>query len=367
MFTISSMNESLSSYLKSLSRREFLKITGTSLLGLFTLPFAGQSLRIDKTVNQQNSTLPYGRVTAAKIDGFDKPSFSGGLKKSYWKDLVLPITGVTLGDEESGHNRVWYQVKNESFVHSGDIQPVDIQTNPKLTEISADGRLAVITVPFTDAVWSLRQKYRLAYRLYYATTHWIYDSVSDENGEVWYRINDDKWKIHYYVNAAHLRLITAEEISPLSPEVPDTEKRLEIRLPEQVVIAYEYNHPVWMARTATGARFRDGDYRTPAGVYTTNRKRPSRHMAAGDGADANSYDLPGVPWVSYLMENGISFHGTYWHNNFGRPRSHGCVNLSTQHALWVYRWANPTVSLNAMTANEKNGTMVLVIDKPMAE
>lgn len=360
------MNETLSSYLKSLSRREFLKLSGLSLLGLFTLPFSGWDLRPNRLSSRLGVTLPYGRVTAAKIDGFAQPSYKADLKHSYWRDLVIPISGVALGDEESGHNRVWYQINQECFVHSGDIQPVDIQTNPIQTQLSPDGQLAVITVPFTDAVWDLKQKDRLAYRLYYATTHWVYGTATDENGDAWYRINDDKWKIHYYVRAPHLRLITPEDITPLSPEVPQAEKRLEIRLPEQVVIAYEYGSPVWMARTATGARFRDGDYRTPAGIYHTNRKRPSRHMAAGDGADANSYDLPGVPWVCYLMENGISFHGTYWHNNFGRPRSHGCVNLSPQDAQWVYRWSNPTVPLTSMTANEKDGTMVVVIDKPMA-
>jgi lipoprotein-anchoring transpeptidase ErfK/SrfK len=355
----------LSSYLQTLSRREFLKISGSALLGLFTLPFIPQGLRTGRLAAPTDYTLPYGRVTADKIDGFDRPSFSAGLKQSYWKDLVLTITGVALGDEESGHNRVWYQVNHQSFVHSGDIQPVDILTNPILNTLNPNGQLAVVSVPFTDAVWNLRQQEYLAYRLYYGTTHWIYDVVQDDQGVTWYLINDDKWKIHYFVNATHLRLITLDEVAPLSPEVPPEEKRLEIRLPEQVVIAYEAGQPVWMARTATGARFRDGDYRTPAGNYITNRKRPSRHMAAGDGADANSYDLPGVPWVSYLMENGISFHGTYWHNNFGRPRSHGCVNLSPQHALWVYRWSNPVVPLANMTTSEKTGTMVEVIDKPM--
>jgi len=50
-------------------------------------------------------------------------------------------------------------------------------------------------------------------------------------------------------------------------------------------------------------------------------------MARGNLA-ANGYDLPGVPWNSYITEEGIAFHGTYWHNNFGKPRSHGCINLT---------------------------------------
>jgi len=50
-----------------------------------------------------------------------------------------------------------------------------------------------------------------------------------------------------------------------------------------------------------------------------------------------------VPWVLYLTEKGISFHGTYWHNDYGRPRSHGCINLTPQSAKWLFRWTMPTV------------------------
>ncbi len=60
-------------------------------------------------------------------------------------------------------------------------------------------------------------------------------------------------------------------------------------------------------------------------------------MAAGDIA-SNGFDLPGVPWVLYITESGISFHGTYWHNDYGRPHSHGCINLAPQAAKWLFRW-----------------------------
>lgn len=50
------------------------------------------------------------------------------------------------------------------------------------------------------------------------------------------------------------------------------------------------------------------------------------------------YDLPGVPWVMYFYR-GYALHGTYWHNNFGNPMSHGCVNLRTPEAEWLYFWA----------------------------
>jgi lipoprotein-anchoring transpeptidase ErfK/SrfK len=361
------MGPFLKPILQQISRREFLKLSGATLLGLFNLPLSLQGLRPGKLIDPQTVVLPLGRVTASKIDGFDRPSFSADIKKAYWQDLVLNITGVSLGDTESGHNRVWYLVNDESYVHSGDIQPVEIRLNQPRVDIPENGLLAEVTVPFTDAIWEIRLPDRIAYRLYYGTTHWISSSIQDENGQIWYRINDDKWKIKYYVRAAHLHIVAADEVAPLSAHLPWEAKRMEIRLPEQVVIAYENESPVFMARTATGARFREGDYTTPKGNFITNRKRPSRHMAAGDLADSNSYDLPGVPWVCYLMDNGISFHGTFWHNNFGRPRSHGCVNLTPQDARWVYRWTFPSARLDTVTLIEKNGTMVSIIDKPFGE
>ncbi len=65
-------------------------------------------------------------------------------------------------------------------------------------------------------------------------------------------------------------------------------------------------------------------------------------MAAGNRAFGD-YDLPGVPWVSYLTDWGIAFHGTYWHNDFGNPRSHGCINMTPDAAKWLYRWTQPFV------------------------
>jgi len=354
------------SHLEQISRREFLKLSGIGVLAFFSLP-----LRLDRLLStglpENEVSLPHlGRVCAAKIDGFDRPSFNAELKKTYWRDLVLSISEVTIGGDDSGHNRIWYRVEDGAYVHSGDIQPVEIQKNQPAASLPEGGALAEVSVPFTDTLWDLRRQDWYSYRLYYGTTYWVDQIQTDKNGKIWYRIRDDKWKIFFYADATHLRLVSEKDVAPLSADVPPAEKRIEIHLPEQIVIAYEGNQAVFMARTSTGARFIDGDYRTPPGTYITNRKRPSRHMAAGDRAAPNSYDLPGVPWVCYLMDNGISFHGTYWHNNFGRPRSHGCINLSIPDSRWVYRWTYPPVPLQTVTLNEKTGTMVKVIDKPMA-
>ena len=57
------------------------------------------------------------------------------------------------------------------------------------------------------------------------------------------------------------------------------------------------------------------------------------------GVSGHYYDLPGVPWDMYFTYQGAAIHGTYWHENFGRPASNGCVNLPVPEARKLYTWA----------------------------
>lgn len=72
---------------------------------------------------------------------------------------------------------------------------------------------------------------------------------------------------------------------------------------------------------------------TVQGNFTVQRKYTAQTMV-GPG-----YYLPDVPYVLYFYE-GYALHGTYWHNNFGQPMSHGCVNLPTPEAEWFFAWAD---------------------------
>jgi lipoprotein-anchoring transpeptidase ErfK/SrfK len=340
----------------SLSRRDFLKIGSLGLAGLL-LPFSNGIA----SAQTENLPGPLGRILEPTVPIYPTPSRSKHVVKYLWKDLVVPINQVTIGDSDPAYNRVWYRLGEDGYAHSGTVQPVRIEFNQPATWLPPEGQLGEITVPYTEARKSPAPGEPVAYRLYYATTHWITSYQNDVDNQVWYGLLDDKLKSVYYVLAKHIRLIPPEELTPLSPEVPVEQKRLEVHLDRQIMIAYEHNRPVYMARAATGARFSSGNYSTEPGRYIINRKRPSRHMAAGDRAAPNSYDLPGVPWICYFTEDGISFHGTYWHNDFGKPRSHGCINLSPAAARWVYRWTPPYVPANEQSVFETKGTIVDVI------
>jgi hypothetical protein len=366
---------------RSLSRNEFLKVSTLAAcipLGISKLNANGiskfkvwnldptEKLHLLLAISEFDDfrfSNPHvqGRVLSEYLFVYNEPTTRSKIIKTYWRDSVIPITDVTISEDYTGHNPVWYRIGKEGYAHSGVLQPVTTILQQPDGNIPAGGSLAEVTVPFTDARWAVGKDQRVAYRYYFATTHWILGLEYDSDSNPWYRVIDDKWEFTFYVPAAHLRLITDAEVNPISPEIPTILKRILVHLPEQLIIAYEGENPVFMARIASGAKFSDGDYKTPSGHHLTFHKRPSRHMAAGNLA-YNGYDLPGVPWICYITESGIAFHGTYWHNDYGRPRSHGCINLSPEAAKWIYRWTIPTVPAQEQRVYETFGTSVFVID-----
>jgi lipoprotein-anchoring transpeptidase ErfK/SrfK len=341
--------------LAEISRRDFLKLAAAGLLGSL---FSG--LRLEPAFADDLHADQQGRVTAATINVYDTPSTTGKFVNSYWRDTVLPITGVAISDDEGAHNRVWYQVGGGAYTYSGAVQPVRTLLNQPVAEIPKSGQLAELTVPYSDAHTAADGASKLLYRMYYGTTYWVIALAQALDGTAWYKFWDEKRKKGYYAPAAHLRLVPAAELAPISPGLDYRLKRVQVRLNDQLVVAYEDQVPVYMARASTGAKYY-GRYSTPVGRHITNFKRATRHMAAGDLA-SDGYDLPGVPWVSYLTEKGVSFHGTYWHNDFGRPRSHGCINLTPEAAKWIYLWTQPPVPADQSFEYKDWGTAVAVIE-----
>ena len=88
-------------------------------------------------------------------------------------------------------------------------------------------------------------------------------------------------------------------------------------------------------------------------------KLPSEHMGEANIYQAvDDYVLAGVPWTCYFTGDGQAFHGTFWHENYGSPMSHGCINMRPSEALWLYRWATPEHSENSYTTRPGRGTAV---------
>ncbi len=207
------------------------------------------------------------------------------------------------------------------------------------TEIPENGVLGEITIPYADSSYGINSTSSPGPRLYFGTTHWITSRVADKSdGSLWYKAYDAATKASYYIRPQWVHIFNDGDIAPISAQVPDDEKHIEIILDRQLLLAFEWDTLVYAARVATGRK----NYETPTGWFHTFHKRPTYHMFGG--ADEFSiFDLPGVPWDSYITDNGAALHGTYWHNDFGTQHSHGCVNMAIQDAKWIFRWTTPTV------------------------
>lgn len=120
-----------------------------------------------------------------------------------------------------------------------------------------------------------------------------------------------------------------------SVDTESGEKWIDIDLSEQRLYAYSGSTVVGSFLVSTGT----SEHPTPVGQYAVYIKLLYTDMTGDD------YYLPDVPYTMYFYQ-GYGIHGTYWHSNFGTPMSHGCVNMETSDAAWLYNWAYVGILVN---------------------
>lgn len=128
---------------------------------------------------------------------------------------------------------------------------------------------------------------------------------------------------------------TQVEVIYPTVDIGSDEKWIDIDLSEQRLYAYKGSKVVDSFLVSTGTYL----HPTPVGQYAVYIKLRYTDMS-GPG-----YYLPDVPYTMYFYE-GYGIHGTYWHNNFGTPMSHGCVNMLTSDAAWLYNWSYVGILVN---------------------
>ena len=115
------------------------------------------------------------------------------------------------------------------------------------------------------------------------------------------------------------------------------DKHIYVDLATQTLTAYQGN-TVFLKTLISSGKWN----KTPTGDFKIWIRLRATRMTGGSGADY--YNLPNVPFVMFFANAnvsqaaGFSLHGTYWHNNFGHPMSHGCVNMRTVDAEKIFNW-----------------------------
>ena len=136
------------------------------------------------------------------------------------------------------------------------------------------------------------------------------------------------------------------------PDISYNERWIRVDVGNQQVVAYEGQKPIRAFIVSTGLP----NFPTVTGEFRI-RMKVSQQTMSGDG-----YNLPGVKWVQYFYQE-YAFHGTYWHDDFGIPKSHGCVNMTNADSQWLFNWAGPVWDEQTVwfqSSEDNPGTLVVV-------
>jgi hypothetical protein len=157
-------------------------------------------------------------------------------------------------------------------------------------------------------------------------------AVEEIDGIEWYMIGPDEWvpeKIDWQ------RIVGRVIPTQTPPEGVDNGRWIEVNLRDQTISVYDQGQLVFATLIASGIE----PFWTRPGLFEIYQKLDSTPMRGAFEADrSDAYYLEDVPWTMYY-DKARALHGAYWHNGFGTPRSHGCVNMSVGDARWIYDWA----------------------------
>jgi hypothetical protein len=144
----------------------------------------------------------------------------------------------------------------------------------------------------------------------------------------------------------------------------DGEKWLDINVTRQTLVAYEGTNPVYATLVSTGEAGLDDPATTKAtkrGIFRIHTKYLTATMDSRIVGE--EFELRDVPYVQYFTE-GYALHAAYWHDVFGQPKSHGCINLAPEDARRLFFWTGPEVPPGWHGASAggtgKTGTVVFV-------
>lgn len=162
--------------------------------------------------------------------------------------------------------------------------------------------------------------------------------------------------------------LTDTELQPnvLGDDTTAGEKHIYVDLTNQLLSAYEGDKLYFQTPISSGKW-----NRTPKGDFRIWIKLRATRMSGGSGADY--YNLPNVEYTMFYANKdvprsaGFSLHGAYWHNNFGHPMSHGCINMRNIDAKKIYDWADPPTNGYTTHSSESTpGTLITVFgDAPI--
>jgi hypothetical protein len=140
-------------------------------------------------------------------------------------------------------------------------------------------------------------------------------------------------------------------------------KKIFVDLTAQRIYAKEGDTTVYEFPISSGKPW----WATPTGTFKIWIKLDSTRMSGGSREKGDYYNLPNVKYTMFFYNDkvpkhkGYGIHGAYWHDNFGQPMSHGCINMRNEDVEKIYNWATPTRTGHSTKAtNDNPGTEIII-------
>lgn len=360
---------------QTFTRRNFLKYSAMTVGSLVASP----ALAWTQLAQEWPDADRLGRVCVGKVDVRSRPSVNASSMGVLYEDAVVVWLREVVGEVPLGRQSARWVETPDGYIYLPSLQPVRIVPNVPVTELPTSnlgrGMWCEVTMPHTqiflenDSPKSPWLKFSFEQgiipRLYYSQILWIDDIQKNSNGDILYRINERYGPGDlFWADGSAFRPLTEEELSPISPEVENKKILIDATPTRQILSCYEDNREIYTCQISSGSVWDAyGDivdsWGTPLGAHPIWRKAVSIHMAGGD--TGTGYDLPGVAWTMlFIGEGGVAIHSTFWHNDFGTPRSHGCVNCKPEDAKFIFRWTTPIIPWDPgdITVSMPGGTIV---------
>lgn len=277
--------------------------------------------------------IPYALVKGKQAVPVYATPTDEGQGKAPLRILPAGYIGLSLESAEpieaDGHS--WYQINKGEYVRAETLQLLTVSTYEGI--LVPPGMDQVFAwVLFNSQVYSKPGELPELDALTLPERSLVYiHEIEEVNGEKWCNIGCGGWLPY-----RRLGLV----IPRLRPEgVGATERWIDVSLNEQTLAAYEGNRMVFSTLVSTGI----SRFPTVQGVYRIYYKVEEKKMSGGEPGD-DLYFLEDVLWQMFFYQ-GYALHASYWHDIFGLPTSHGCVNLSPRDALWLYGWTTASQTI----------------------
>jgi lipoprotein-anchoring transpeptidase ErfK/SrfK len=352
---------------------------GLSLGGVASRPFSAFNLPEFPQAER------LGRVAVGMVELKARPDPESQSVGVLYEDAVIPWLKEASGVKPAliFNNQRWVETP-QGYIYGPYFQPVKNLPNQPVADLPASSRgpgmWCEVTVPFAETVldkgepssnsWAeAKVEQGLPLRIYYSQVFWVDQLRTDSQGRKFYRVNPNYYGgvDMLWAAAEAFRPLTDAELAPFHPDVADKSILVDVR--HQSLTCLEGNQEVYYCRVSTGAKFNMfgevvDKWATPVGPHSITRKYISLQMSGG--TTGAGYDLPGIGWTSIFATGGVAIHSTFWHNNYGDPVSHGCVNASPEDAKWIFLWSTPHVVYDPgsvdVTVTGESSTPVEVVD-----